>query len=255
MKFRMVVADVDGTLIKPTGQKAEKASERLIKAVEAVRKAGAVFTMASARSYDWVEELVKSLKIDSPIILDNGARIFDCLVEKYISQVFIPNKKVNEVLNFLEQLPYNKYLVDANGRHTYYADQKLEFKDVVKIMILHIPPLDAQEVYEELLSLKGLSITKSVSGENPPKESIHITHKDAAKEKGLKKIADLLGINYAEIMAIGDSYNDFSLLTASGFKVAMGNAIPEIKAIADYIAPSVDDEGVAQVLEKFFINK
>lgn len=55
-------------------------------------------------------------------------------------------------------------------------------------------------------------------------------------------------------MAVGDGYNDYPLLMAAGFKVAMGNAVPEVKAIADYIAPSVDEDGAADVIEKFILN-
>jgi len=76
-----------------------------------------------------------------------------------------------------------------------------------------------------------------------------------AKEKALKRIIDLLGISQDQVIAIGDSYNDFSLLTSSGLKVAMGNAVAEIKSIADYIAPSYDQDGVADVLDKFIIKE
>lgn len=62
-----------------------------------------------------------------------------------------------------------------------------------------------------------------------------------------------MGISTSEIIGIGDHYNDFPLLMACGFKVAMGNAVPELKAIADYIAPSVENNGLADVLEKFVL--
>ena len=50
---------------------------------------------------------------------------------------------------------------------------------------------------------------------------------------------------------VGDGYNDFPLLLAGGLKVAMGNAVSDLKKIADYIAPTVDEDGVATVIEKF----
>ena len=52
---------------------------------------------------------------------------------------------------------------------------------------------------------------------------------------------------------MGDGYNDFPLLMACGLKIAMGNAVPELKAIADFIAPSVEEDGVATVIEKFIL--
>ena len=63
----------------------------------------------------------------------------------------------------------------------------------------------------------------------------------------------MLNIKTDEIIGIGDGYNDFPLLMACGLKVAMGNAVEELKAIADYIAPSVEEDGVVDVINKFVV--
>ena len=52
---------------------------------------------------------------------------------------------------------------------------------------------------------------------------------------------------------MGDGYNDFPLLMASGLKIAMGNAVPELKEIADFVAPTVEEDGVAVIIEKFIL--
>ena len=57
------------------------------------------------------------------------------------------------------------------------------------------------------------------------------------------------------MIAIGDGPNDFPMLMAAGFKVAMGNASDDLKAIADYIAPTVEKDGVVDVIEKFILKK
>ena len=64
----------------------------------------------------------------------------------------------------------------------------------------------------------------------------------------------LLDIKQSEMMAIGDSPNDMAMLLASGMPVAVGNAEDEVKAIAEYIAPSNDEDGVADAVEKFVLN-
>jgi hydroxymethylpyrimidine pyrophosphatase-like HAD family hydrolase len=56
-----------------------------------------------------------------------------------------------------------------------------------------------------------------------------------------------------EIIGVGDGYNDFPLLMACGLKVAMGNAVPDLKEIADYIAPSVVEDGVVDIISKFIV--
>ena len=255
MKYRLIIADVDGTLVKPNADKSTVFSDRLTKAVEKCQKLGVLFSIATARSLEWVDGIVKSLKLNSLIILDNGARIYDCMTERYIFNTYIPAPKAEEIMRLLKQFPYEKFYVDKEKRRLYDPDKPPKFKDLVKIVILHISPYEAQEVFEIVSSIKDVRITKSVSGVNPVKESIHITNYDAAKHKALKRIIDLSGISMDQVLAIGDSYNDFSLLTSSGYKVAMGNAVPEIKAIADYIAPSYQEDGVAHVLEKFILKE
>lgn len=57
------------------------------------------------------------------------------------------------------------------------------------------------------------------------------------------------------MIGVGDGYNDFPLLMSCGLKIAMGNAIEELKDIADYIAPSVDEDGLAKVIDKYYLNQ
>jgi len=255
MKFRLVVADVDGVLIAPGSNGNVTASERLIRAVSKVGAKGGVFSVATARSLDKIEGLVKSLNLSSPIILDNGASIYDCLVGKYIFNSFIPPETVMEVIKLLKSLPYIFYLDGINARLEYKPNIPPRLDDVLKIVILHIAPWQAQQVFEEVYKIKKLKVTKSVSGVNPVKESIHITNSDASKEKALKRIVDLCGLHFYDVLTIGDSYNDYYLMNKSGFKVAVENAVPEILAIADYIAPSYEKDGVAHVLEKFILEE
>ena len=85
--------------------------------------------------------------------------------------------------------------------------------------------------------------------------AIEVSNADATKLHGIVEVAELFGIQTHEMIGVGNGYNDFPLLMACGLKIAMGNAVPELKAIADFIAPSVEDDGVATVIEKFILNK
>lgn len=255
MNIRLVIADVDGTLVKPNADKSEVATPRLIKAVEKVKEKGILFSIATARSLDKIEGLVQSLKLNSPIIVDNGARVYDCLIKQYIFSSYLSEKKVKEILTVLSEFPHEIFIDTTKNRISYDSKNLLTLKEVVKLVLLHITPYAAQEVFEVISKMKDIKVTKSVSGTDPVKESIHITNFDTGKDKALHRIADLSGINLEEVLTIGDSYNDFSLMTLSGFRVAMGNSVDEIKAIADYIAPTYQEDGVAHVLEKFILGK
>ena len=71
------------------------------------------------------------------------------------------------------------------------------------------------------------------------------------KGNGLRQLSLLLGIELAEVIAIGDNLNDLEMLTVAGLGVAMGNGTPEVKEQANYITTSVDEEGVARVIERY----
>lgn len=73
------------------------------------------------------------------------------------------------------------------------------------------------------------------------------------KAYGLQKLIDVLGIKREEVIACGDGYNDITMVKFAGLGVAMGNAVEQTKAAADYITLSNDDDGVAAVVEKFIL--
>ena len=75
----------------------------------------------------------------------------------------------------------------------------------------------------------------------------------ATKATAVVRYADLNGISPSEVIAAGDSFNDLPLLQACGLKIAMGNAAPELKAIADYVAPTAEEDGLAVAIEEFIL--
>lgn len=92
-----------------------------------------------------------------------------------------------------------------------------------------------------------LEVVKSYT---PFDKSWQITSLKGTKQAAIKKLAELLYIQPSNIVGIGDSYNDYPLLSACGYKVAMGTAPSELKQIADFIAPSYSEDGVAVVIDK-----
>jgi Cof subfamily protein (haloacid dehalogenase superfamily) len=81
--------------------------------------------------------------------------------------------------------------------------------------------------------------------------SVDVTHYHANKGNALRLLAHELDISLHQTLAIGDSFNDLSMFAVAGLSVAMGNAVPEVKNYATYLAPSNDKDGVAWALETF----
>ena len=85
--------------------------------------------------------------------------------------------------------------------------------------------------------------------------NLEVMKKSTNKRSGLEKIAEQLQIKPQEIICIGDSGNDKQMIEYAGLGVAMGNAFPEIKEIADYVTFTNEDNGVAHVIDKFILNQ
>ena len=84
---------------------------------------------------------------------------------------------------------------------------------------------------------------------------LEFTHKEATKGRALEYLANLKGIERESVIAIGDSYNDISMLQYAGLAIAMGNAPEEVKAHADYVTGINDEDGVAQAIHRFVLER
>jgi len=84
---------------------------------------------------------------------------------------------------------------------------------------------------------------------------VEVMKKNSSKRSGIEKLAEELKIKAHEVICIGDSGNDKQMIEYAGLGVAMGNAFPEIKEIADYVTYSNEENGVAHVIDKFILNR
>ena len=110
----------------------------------------------------------------------------------------------------------------------------------------------AEQIIEKFSHVSDISVRKSPSY-HKDLVWVMITSPIATKLHSVLEITKLLGVTPEETIGVGDGYNDYPLLMACGLKIAMGNAVQELKAIADFIAPSVDEDGVATVIDKFIL--
>ena len=124
-----------------------------------------------------------------------------------------------------------------------------------KVLSVYVPEVDSARIdfFVKEFSIDPTIHVQKLAAWNKHYMSLDITSSEASKLHGVVEVAKILRISTDEIIGVGDGYNDFPLLMACGLKIAMGNAVPELKAIADFIAPTVYDDGVATVIEKFVL--
>jgi Cof subfamily protein (haloacid dehalogenase superfamily) len=98
-----------------------------------------------------------------------------------------------------------------------------------------------------LSEISDISITSSFD------YNLEICGKSASKAEALRQLCNMLGLTANEVMACGDSHNDIEMLKVVGMPVAVGNANGQVKAIAKYIAPPNNENGVAKAIELFIL--
>lgn len=250
-KFKALMLDLDGTTV-PNGRSGEP-SPAVIKAVTNANSLVHI-SLATARRYNYTTHIAHSLNLKGPSVVSGGAEIRDMGTGQIIWSKSIPTSIAKEVIESMNDL-FEIWIDDNNYylENVVYEKQKYPVKPL-QISIVDVPIEESDLLVKRLRKYKELAVHKTVSWTNPGVVWISITHNEASKQHGIFEVAKILGIETHEIIGIGDGYNDFPLLMACGLRVAMGNAVPELKAIADYIAPSVEQDGVADVINKFLLN-
>lgn len=250
-KFKAIISDVDGTLtpIVPNTLPTDKIRQSIRRATDN----GITFSLASGRPFFLVKYLIDHLGNVGPCIVDNGAVIANSKDGSVIWEATLPVDHANRILELSSAFKLVRASCDIGAIEN--PKNISSSTKVRKISIHDIPIEQAEEILNKVsLEFKDVTGVKASSYEGNHLVDVYFSNINATKQHAVFKLAEILGISHEEIIGIGDGYNDFPLLMACGLKVAMGNAVDELKAIADYIAPSVEDDGLAQVIEKYLTN-
>lgn len=269
MNYRMLVLDLDDTLLKDDRTVSELTRRRLLEA----QQQGMIVVLASGRPTYAMQHLAKELclaEYGGYFISFNGARITSCADQHILLSVDISHAQMCKLFDlaqehgvYIQTYTEDHILVSKDNEYTQIekeitgmdvvecADFKAEIpKTAVKAMMLEHP--DRLKQVEQALRpvIKDelyMTITKPFFLEfmNPAVD----------KGKSLVTLAAHLGISMEQVIAVGDSYNDISMIEAAGLGVAMGNAVEAVKQAADYETDDNEHDGVARVVEKFFLNQ
>ncbi len=246
-KYKAIIFDVDGTLI-PNAEDGMPSKKVTIAVKKASKKM--YVGIASGRPYFMLSHIVKHLKLSGPIITNNGAKAFDVSTKKVIFEQLIERDDIIETCLSFRKLKIPVYVQD-NERDVKFTKKYIPQKPF-NVFGLHLKPGKADLAISAVSHLPSISVHK-IPGWKKDTEAIIASHVRATKQYAVLELAKYLKINTHEIIVVGDGENDLPLFMAAGLRIAMGNAVPGLKEIADYIAPSVEDDGVAHVIEKFVL--
>jgi len=250
MKYKALMIDLDGTTVPHFSNDVRP------RVLEAIKKAHDLVSicLVTGRPLGITLPLIEKLEITGPCCVHNGAQIYDPIRKKTLYQLFLPEEDIQSVYEKL--LPFKNTFFVYDGTTSYPAQEYKNLSRVMSFFVDDISPDVVQEITKLFHNHPHITTNRMLGTDlKNGMESIEIINVKATKQFGIFEVAKLLHIDTHEIIGVGDGYNDFALLMACGVKIAMGNAVDELKAIADFIAPSVDDDGLATVIEKFILEK
>jgi Cof subfamily protein (haloacid dehalogenase superfamily) len=276
--IKLILLDLDGTLL--TSDK--KISDTNRAALEEAAAKGIFIVPCTGRFFAGMPEEVRALPFIHYAITINGADVYDALEQRTLHSALISLPKAHEVYSVLDTLPV---IYDCFQDGWGWIDQKFydiadqyemgevqaswirrmrtpledlrqtldqRNKAVQKIQMFFRPQdmdLRARMLTELPHRLPGLSVTTSLVN------NIEINSGDAHKGAALLELCRHLNIDPAQAMAFGDGLNDVTMIKTAGIGVAMGNADPLVKDVADFVTDTNDNDGVAKAILRFCFDK
>ena len=235
-------------------------------AIAATRAAGIQVVLVTGRMFQSVRRYAVEAGIDDPVVCYQGAVVADPVGGRWLRHVPIPlevarktiaalnaegfglNCYVDDELYVAEVTPEAKRYADFQGLELHPVGDLLDWLDKAPTKLVVIDDPDVLDgLKQRMLERFGgrLYISKSLP------YFLEFASPDVTKAAGLEFLAEHLGFARERTLAFGDGENDIELVEWAGYGVAVENADDLVKEVADFVCPSVDDEGVAQVLEAY----
>lgn len=282
MSIKLIAIDLDGTLLSGHSyiNEVNKA------AILAAQQEGIIVSIATGREHNNVRNFLDAAELVTPVISSNGSVIHDEHREHLFS-LPLERQQAEEVLQWLESNDYYYQAHTSRGIYTIGSGHQLLAVEVDRLLSTNPDPTYLQmleamqsmgarlkmtrvDTYQdipqdaEFYNILSLSIdpaklevgrqhfanrddmTMVVSGNF----NFELEHKNASKGTALQHLAEHYNIPLEQTMAIGDNFNDVSMIQLAGLGVAMGNAEPEVQAIADEVTRTNEEDGVAHAIYK-----
>ena len=267
-KGMLLVSDIDGTLTELT-----EIPQNNIEAINRFIALGGTFTLCTGRPKCALAEILPQLKVTAPIITINGGYIYSPQDDTVLFGAELPESVRDFVFALLERFaqvgamlvePDNYWVIRwgdesiegvAQRRDMYMREgccrmySEEEGPKRWHKVVLIVPP-------EQIPTVRAYVEEQNPQGFYPVQSDafyLELVPQGISKGRGLMALAERLGLALDEVMAVGDSGNDLTMLEAAGLGVAMGNATEEIKQAADVITADNNHDGVAEAIEKYVL--
>jgi len=261
--YRLIVLDVDGTLLDPDHQ----LRPRVATAVRAVRRAGVSVALATGKLPQSVGALLAELGVDGPQIVLNGAATVESATGEALRFCPLRPDDLREVVTAVRRADPGVlvslfaldgiFMDEAHPQTGIFAEYGEGPPVIVPDLLAAGLPPTAKVLLagppERLAAVRAavtLGLPERVSITTTTPDFLEFFDLDAGKGRALAALRERLGLPRAAVVAFGDGENELPLLREAGLAVAMSNGAAVTRAAADRIAPSNAEDGVAVVLEE-----
>jgi Cof subfamily protein (haloacid dehalogenase superfamily) len=268
--YRLLVVDIDGTLVDRDGNISIEDREALL----AARRLGFEVSLSTGRAVMACREIISQLALDGYHVFfdgalvispDKGSELYAQPIKKPLLREMVEFTRLNDI--YLELFTASSFYVE---RETWATEIRRRFftlepvlvdyneiwnrERIIKAQLITASSeeaVGAQKFYEHFNSRLHFSLAKTPAF--PDVDFINVVDSGVSKGKALQVLAEYLGITMAGVVAIGDGLNDIPLLSIAGLSIAMQDAPAKVRELADYVTLDVDHSGVAAALKKFIL--
>lgn len=270
MAIKLVAIDIDGTLLNSNKEITAKTKDVITEA----KSRGVKIVLATGRPYPGVVAALKELNLEEfgdYVITYNGSLVQESDTQKALVSYGLSYANFIEIEAMARQVgshlhtidtnciytanhhisPYTIHEVGLTGMPLYYRsiDQMTAEMAIVKMMMI-----DEPAILDEAITKIPEWFKEKYTTAKSADFYYEILNKQANKGQALHELAQHLGIDQKETMAIGDNENDLSMVEYAGLGVAMANSVPVLKNAADVVTNSNDQDGVAQAIITYVFN-
>ena len=263
--YRLVVADIDGTLVT----RDRDITPGVLAAVRAAQAQGVRVCLATGRIWLSARQYFERLGADPPAILYNGGLVYDFRTDTVLRRTNLDYAHARAVLEILREFPeVQPHLYAGDRVYTGRANELTDRyrrkdsirveevgdlvaflpRDPMKILIVGARP-DLERAVARIRTLP-MPINTVFSEET----YLEILPVGSSKGVALEFVAAQLGVPLSQVIAVGDNLNDLEMLRTAGLGVAMGNAPEAVRAAADLVTRTNDEEGLRDVIERFVLH-
>ena len=243
--YTTLVLDLDGTLIG----RDERISPAVARAIASVSRLVNV-SIATGREPAHAIGFARVLGLTTPQVSDNGALILDAVSGRALWSMPLGPDVARQVVTGIDRLGLTFIATHPGG--TSYEAAGISDWNLTRVSALDMEEAVADDLVAAFESNAGLYVVKASLPYNGL-WAVDFTRTGVTKATGVKELARMLGTSPDRMIAVGDSFNDAPLLEICGLGIAMGQAPDEVKAIADFVAPSIDEDGLATAIKEFVL--